>query len=220
MHKQMYWVDGPPGPVCATDRDLYLRLVGAGREMTTAGRSLDEFLRAWWLVSRPMAARVRLDADTVAAMVTAALRPAWRTTSYALADAPAVHADWEQVVLSQIADLADFAEADLLRTVGTAVGTVGTGAPAADMDAPRPSGSVRATGVRWYNLDPRAYLASGMAGSLLRRGDAVGSCSDVPGPVTPATPEAGPGKGRPGTLSWADLVHVSICGQEYQEQAM
>lgn len=46
VHKQTYWVDGPSASVCATNRDLYVRLVDAGERMAAAGRSLDKFLRA------------------------------------------------------------------------------------------------------------------------------------------------------------------------------
>jgi hypothetical protein len=71
VHKQVYWLAGPPGPVYQTNRDLYLHLLRAGELMSAAGRTLDEFLRAWWLVSRPLSGRQRLDPDTVAAATTA-----------------------------------------------------------------------------------------------------------------------------------------------------
>lgn len=212
VHKQMYWVDGPPGPACGTNRDLYTRLVGAGGDMNIAGRTLEEFLRAWWLVSRPVAARARLELDMVAAMVTAAatiqpppLRPAWRTTSYGLAHDPVTYADWEQVVLSQIADLADFADAGPLD-------------PQAyfGIDAARPPGSVRATSSRWYNFDPQGYLECGMAGSLGGWDEADGLRIPLPGPVIAAAPEPKPGERPLNTLSWADLADLSICGQIYE----
>jgi hypothetical protein len=161
VHKQMYWVEGPPGPICGSNRDLYARLVGAGEAMTTAGRALDEFLRAWWLVSRPVAAQVRLQLDTVAAMVSAAatidpppLRSAWRTASYALTHEPAAYADWEQVVLSQIADLADLVVAGPLDPYAYLVVRAGS-----------PSGVIRrrparqADGVRAAGFAPSAGAA-------------------------------------------------------------
>ncbi|GAA2109949.1 hypothetical protein [Actinomadura alba] len=214
VHKQMYWVAGPPGPVCRTDRDLYVRLVGAGRRMVAAGRTLDEFLRAWWLVGRPMAARPRLEPDAVAAMITAAtvidpppLRAAWRTASYESTPVPADHSGWEQVVLSQIADLADLADE---AGVG---GAVPADTPASGANVPRPPGVVRATGVRWYNLDPQAYLECGAASSLRGREGADGSSSGAPGSIAPPTARAEPGERLPDALSWADLVRLSHCGQ-------
>ncbi|SCL20918.1 hypothetical protein GA0074692_1027 [Micromonospora pallida] len=117
VHKQTYWVDGPPGPVCRTNRDLYRRLVSEGERMNAATRSLDVFLRAWWRVARPLSDRVSLDLDTVAAMVAAAgmvepapLQASWRSASFRYTDEPTSYADWEAIVLSQIADLADFAD--------------------------------------------------------------------------------------------------------------
>jgi hypothetical protein len=163
--------------------------------MATAGRTLDEFLRAWWLVSRPVAGQTRLQPDTVAAMICVAatidpppLRPGWRTSSYGLAHEPASYGDWEQVVLSQIADLADLAE----------VGPIDP-YPRFGVDVPRPPGSRRATGSRWWNLDPKGYLAHGMAGSL-------GGGDEAPEP----------GERPLSDLSWADLAQLAISGQEYE----
>ncbi len=212
VHKQTYWVAGPPGPVCATNRDLYVRLVGAGERMNSDGRGLEEFLRAWWLVSRPLSGRGRLDLDTVAAMVAAAatvqpppLPAAWRTARFRVVDEPDGYPDWEAVVQSQVADLADFADQGPLDEYA-----------AFGVDAPRPPGSVRATGDRWYNFDPRGYLECGMAGSLGGWDDADGLRRAVPGPVVPLTPEPDPGERAVDALSWADLAHLAICGQQYE----
>src|SRR5687768_14787290 len=108
-HKQLYWVAGPSRPSCATNRDLYLRLLAEGERMSGTGRGLRQFLLAWWLVSRPLADRERLDLDTVAAMVAAAatiappqMPPAWRTTRYAPVVDPGGYADWEAIVQSQV----------------------------------------------------------------------------------------------------------------------
>ncbi|MBO4205843.1 hypothetical protein GSF22_07460 [Micromonospora echinofusca] len=212
VHKQTYWVDGPPGPVCATNRDLYVRLVDAGERMTDSGRTLDGFLRAWWLVARPLAGRRELDLDTVAAMVVAAgtvppppLLTSWRTAEFAHVDEPADHADWERIVLSQIADLADFADQGPLDEHAYF-----------GVDAPRPAGCVRATDRRWYNFDPRGYLECGMAGALGGWDEADGLRVPVPGPVLPLRPEPAPGERPLPTLTWADLADLAICGQEYE----
>jgi hypothetical protein len=212
VHKQTYWVAGPPGPVCVTNRDLYLRLVGEGERMNANGRSLAEFLRAWWLVSRPLSGRGRLDLDTVTAMVTAAatvqpppLPAAWRSSWFRAVDEPACYADWEAVVQSQVADLADFADQGPLDEYA-----------AFGVDAPRPAGCVRANGSRWYNFDPRGYLECGMAGSLGGWDEGDGVRKPVPGPVVPLAPEPDPGERIVDALSWAVLAHLAICGQEYE----
>lgn len=211
-HKQTYWVDGPPGPVCRTNRDLYQRVVGEGQRMNKAGRSLDVFLRAWLLVGRPLACRGSLDLDTVAAMIVAAgtvdpppLPASSRSASFSYRAEPATFADWEAVVLSQVADLADFADQGPLDKYA-ALGT----------DAPRAPGCVRATGARWYNFDPRAYLECGMAGSLGGWEEEDGLRRPVPGPVVPLFDEPEPGERAVTALGWADLADLARCGQEYE----
>jgi hypothetical protein len=70
-HKQLYWVAGPPGPALRTNRDLHEELVRLGELMSSSGRTLGEFLRAWWWVSRPLAGKDTLEADSLAAMIAA-----------------------------------------------------------------------------------------------------------------------------------------------------
>jgi hypothetical protein len=211
-HKQLYWADGPTEPSCRTNRDLYVRLLDAGRRMTDAGRTLDEFLRAWWLVAKPLCRADRLDLDSVAALVEAAARveppplsPAWRTARFPFVSDPATFGDWESIVLSQVADLADFADQgplDQWASLG--------------IDAPRPPGTVRATSDRWYNFTPSAYLECGTAGSLGGWDAGDGVRVPLPGPVTPLRAEPDPGPHAIGTLTWADLADLAICGQLYE----
>lgn len=212
VDRSSFQVSGPADPACRSNRELYARLVTVGEQMNAAGRSLDEFLRAWWLASRPVAGWARLEPDVVAAMVVSAatigpppVRQEWRTTSYDLARQPASYADWERVLLSQIADLADFADAGSLDEYAVF-----------GVDVPRPPGVARATGVRWYNFDPRAYLECSMAGSLGGWDEADGLRKAVPGPVIPLTLEPEPGEQPLNTLTWGDLAELAICGQEYE----
>ncbi|WP_432824532.1 hypothetical protein [Dactylosporangium sp. CA-092794] len=210
-------VDGPGEPACRTNRDLYNRLVGDGERMRAAGRGLEEFLRAWWRVGRELAGRERLDLDDIAAMVAAAAAieapppdPAWRTADLrpaeADADEPETFRDWEAVVLSQIADLADFAER----------------APVDDqavfgVDAPRADGCRRATGGRWYNFDPMSYLECGMAGTLGGWSEEDGIRVPVPAPVVDLVrlaPE--PGGWPVDVVEWGDLADLARCGQDYE----
>lgn len=187
VHKQMYWVSGQPGPQCASADDLCARLTETALAMSDAGRTLDEFLRAWWQVSAPLAMTPKLDGDTVAAMIAVAavitpppLHPVWRTRMY-VANAPETYADWERIIVSQIADLADFADAG------------GLGAQSYfGADAPRPADCTRATSRRWFNFDPQAYLTCGLQGSLARGVSAADG------------------------FSWGDLARLAICGQIYE----
>ncbi|MBO0871274.1 MAG: hypothetical protein J2P15_22195 [Micromonosporaceae bacterium] len=213
-HKQTYWLSGPPGPVCRTNRDLYLRLLTAADRIRAAGRSLDEFLRAWLVVGKVVADRTRLDLDTVAAMVTAAatvppppLPAAWRTASHPDADiddASATFDSWQSVIRSQVADLADLADQGPLDQDAYF-----------GIDLPRPLGRRRATARRWYNFDPHGYLECGMAGTLGGWDTDDGQRVPVPGPVDPTVPED-PGEYTVDSLTWADLTLLAIQGQRYE----
>jgi hypothetical protein len=210
--EQTHWLAGPPEPACRTNRDLYVRLVDDGERMNANGRSLDEFLRAWWLVSRHLSGRTQFDLDTVAAMVAAAttvtpapISPAWRSASFTWVDEPISYAHWEAIVLSQIADLADFADQGPLDAYA-----------AFGINAPRPPGRQRATDSRWYNFDPKAYLECGMAGSLGGWDEADGLREPVSGAVIPLMQEPGPSEWTIDTISWNDLATLTICGQMYE----
>ena len=210
--QKTYWLEGPPEPVCHTNRDLYVRVVREGKRMDAASRSLDAFLRAWWHVGQSLSSQARFDLDTVAAMVAAAgtvepppLREAWRTATYHDTDEPTTFADWEAIVLSQIADLADFADHGPLSkyaALGAAV--------------PRAEGCVRATAGTWYNFDPQSYLECGLAGSLGGWAEDDGLRKPVPGPVVPLVSEPEPGEHPVDALDWADLADLARCGQEYE----
>jgi hypothetical protein len=118
-------------------------------------------------------------------------------------EVPASYADWEAIVLSQIADLADLADQGPLDEYAYF-----------GVNAPRPEGCVRATGNRWYNFDPRGYLECGMAGSMGGWDDGIRK--PVPGPVLPLGPEPAPGDRSLAAVSWADLAELARCGQEYE----
>ncbi|GAA4245383.1 hypothetical protein GCM10022255_012520 [Dactylosporangium darangshiense] len=205
-------VDGPGEPACATNRDLYRRLVAEGVRIRGSGRDLAAFLRGWRLAGRAFDGREWLEADEVAAMIVAAGTldpgaddPAWRSAQYEYVEEPATFAEWEAIVLSQLADLADFAEQgplDPMASFGT--------------DAPRPEGCRRATMRRWYNFDPRTYLECGVAGTLGGWDEEDGLRIPVPGPYTLLRPEPEPGHHPVGVLGWDVLAELARCGQEYE----
>jgi hypothetical protein len=211
QHKQLYWVDGPAEPALRTNRDLYSRLIELGRGMGGTGRTLDELLRSWWWAGQALAGHAELELDSVAAMFMVAataqppaLLPSWRTSSFAIADGLS-YRDWEAVLLSQIADLADLAEAGPMPQWASL-----------GIDVVRPPGVSRATGPRWYNVEPSSYLECGVAGSLGGDDPADGLRVAVPGDYTPLRPEPEPGVRELPVLSWADLVELAVCGQQYE----
>lgn len=210
-HKQHYWVMGPKDPALRTNRELYLHFLQLGQEARSASWSLSAFLRALWKVSGPLRDREGVEPDDVAAMFTAAalsppppFDPAWRTKDLSLTgDEPADHADWERVLLSQLADLEDFAESPPGPRARFGV------------DAPRPSGSGRrATPARWYNFDPATYLECAVAGS-------IGGWDAADGARVPLADSGGVAPPRSyvrdvTAMSWADLARIAVCGQMYQ----
>ncbi|MFI0352198.1 hypothetical protein [Actinomadura sp. 9N407] len=210
-HKQIYWVTGPSGPAVRTNRDLYLHFLQLGQDARAASWSLSAFLRALWKVSGPLRDRDRLHPDDVAAMFSAAATvppaaydPSWSTRDLSLpGDEPHGHADWERVVLSQLADLEDF----LTHPPG----------PQArfGVDAPRPPGSgARATPRRWYNFDPATYLECAVAGSLGGWDAADGA--RVPLPKPDGQPPARSYVRAMTGMSWGDLARIAVCGQLYE----
>ena len=202
QHRQTYRIEGPPARE-STNRELYLRLLDAGER--AGERSLDEYLRAWWRVSRAVTS---LDPDTVAAMFLAAavvepapFRPAWRPASYEYVEEPSAYGHWAAIVLSQLADLADFGELPPHASLGLTV--------------TRPEGVRRATDMCWYNFDPKAYLECGMAGTFGGWDLGDGVRKPVNGPVHPEVPPD-PGVTPLGALSWGDLAELAINGQQYE----
>ncbi|MBW8487126.1 hypothetical protein [Actinomadura parmotrematis] len=206
-HKQTYWVAGPAEPVLRTNRDLYLHLLRLGQDLRAASWSLSGYLRGLWRAAGPLADRDELSPDDVAALFSAAqLVPpvpyngAWTVTDFTLPRGePSSHADWERVVLSQIAYLEDFVTAPP--------------GPRARFgaDAPRPPGSGRrATPARWCNFDPATYLECAVAGSV--GGWDAGDGAREPragGPARSPVRDLAP-------FGWGDLCRMLACGQLYE----
>ncbi|MFC6936564.1 hypothetical protein ACFQHO_44080 [Actinomadura yumaensis] len=165
-HKQTYWIDGPPGPVVRTNRDLYLHFLHIGQEARAASWSLSAFLRALWKVSGPLRDRGELDPDDVAAMFSAAATtpPAefdagWRAKDLSLpGDEPEGYADWERVILSQLADLEDFVAAPRARRRASASRRRARRGRAA---APPPRSGTTSTPRRTWSARSRAASAAG-----------------------------------------------------------
>jgi hypothetical protein len=210
-HKQVYWVEGPLGPVLRTNRDLYLHFLRLGRQAKSTSWSLSAFLRGLMKVTEPLADRTALDLDDVAAMFSAATAtspppydPEWSKRDLALpGDRPVDHADWERVILSQLADLEDF------------VSFPPGGLARYGVSAPRPpGGGRRCTPARWLNFDPAAYLECAVAGAL--GGWEPSDGARVPLPPKPGSPPLVSPVRPIAALSWTDLSRLAACGQLFE----
>ncbi|GAA3206719.1 hypothetical protein [Actinocorallia longicatena] len=205
QHKQTYWVDGPDDPQLTTNRDLYLTVLKIGRDARAASWSLSAFLRSMWKVSSGLRARPHLTLDDVGALFSAAgstpppsYDEAWTTKDLDLTGAPRSYADWERVLLSQIADLEDFVARPPVRDDGDGV------------QAPRPEGTGRrATPALWRNFDSAAFVECAIAG-------AFGGWSASDGARLPKDdgPRQSPVRDIP-EIPWLELARMLVCGQNY-----
>jgi len=205
QHKQTYWLDGPEGPVLTTNRDLYLHVLKIGRDARAASWSLSAFLRTLWKTSTALRGRETVELDEVAALFAAAgsnppppYDPGWTTKDLTISgDAPSSYEDWENVLLSQIADLEDF----LTDPRGARQDEI--------VLAPRPEGTgARSTPRRWRNFDPASYVECAVAGSL--GGWKVEDGGRVP--EEGSTLKESPVR-EVGEFDWVELSRLIVCGQ-------
>jgi hypothetical protein len=130
------------------------------RELPAIGdatvRPLEEYLRTLWQLGRSAHTLTELPAARFAGLLRAAATApappfddAWRTTDFTVTETMAGFEVWERVILSQVADLRDFAD-------GVA------------RDA-----AVRACGFHWHNTTVAPFLACGLAGALTPEPDAL-----------------------------------------------
>ncbi len=123
------------------------------RELLAIGEStdrpLEEYLRTLWLLGSTSRDLPELPAALFLGLLrdagTAPVPPfdeAWRTADFGVTESMAGFDVWERVILSQVADLRDFADG-----------------------VPR-DGAVRACGFRWHNRAVEPFLACGLAGAL------------------------------------------------------
>jgi|1185.fasta_scaffold87895_1 hypothetical protein len=125
---------------------LHRELPGIGER---TGRSLEEYLRTLWQLGRSERTLAELPAARFAGLLRAAatapapaFEDAWRTADFTVTESMAGFEVWERVILSQVADLRDFADG-----------------------APREA-ATRACGPRWHNTTVAPFLACGLAGAL------------------------------------------------------
>jgi hypothetical protein len=153
-HRQLYQVVGPPGAAVRTNADLYELCCSIPD--VAGDRDLQTFLLALYRISGAVDGQDRIAAETFGALLLAAataepaaVDPAWRLADLSIpADGPFGHRHWQRVLLSQAADLADFAE------------DPPDGATAYfGMPCRHPAGAgPRSCAGYWYNQDLASYL--------------------------------------------------------------
>lgn len=192
-NRRTHWVEGPPGPAVRTNRDLYLVFLHLGQEARAASWSLSAFLRSLWKVSATLSDQERLEPDDVAAMFAAAsttppagFDPAWSGKDLSLPGGePHGYADWERVLLSQIADLEDFLAAPRARRPGSAWTRPGRPAPA---PAPPPRAGTTSTRRPTWNARSPAASAAGTPATARGCRCPPAPASRRPGPMSAPSP--------------------------------
>ncbi|WP_051579624.1 hypothetical protein [Pseudonocardia acaciae] len=191
-----------------TNREVYHAVL---RAADGTSRTLEEYLLALWVLGRAERDRDSLPPERFAMLLTRAVSapvPAfddsWRTAELGLSGSESGFDAWERTILSQIADLRDFAEGpkqDYLE--------LGVEAPR------RPDAGTRANGPIWYNHSVPGYLECAMAGTLGGWDINDGIRKPVSVPTFHIYPEPDTIGPLP-LLTWPDMTDFLICGQEYE----
>lgn len=189
-----------------TNRDLYRNIRGLRDEWADRQPLLEEYLRSLWMIVRDDTAGsiYEMTAERLFGWCVAALEapppafdPAWLDLApsdwYDEAGDEAGFADWEHVILWQIADLRRMADAGTLN------------------DPYRYFGIASPSGASWYNFTPLGYLECGIRGTF------GGYAEDE---VTVLIPAESGSNDSPvyelPPLPWAALCQVLECGQIYE----
>ena len=132
---------------------LHRELLAIGE---STGRPLEEYLRTLWRLGSSGRTLAELPATRFVELMRGAgtappppFEDSWRTADFAVTESMAGFEVWERVILSQVADLRDFADG-----------------------VPRDA-TVRACGFRWHNTTVAPFLASGLAGALAAEPDSL-----------------------------------------------
>lgn len=191
-----------------TNRGIYRRILDTTRDVS---RSLEEYLRALWRLGSGQQDCATVPAALFGDLVIQAIHaPAppfddrWRSMDFDLGATGSEFDAWERVILSQIADLRDFAEGPEQHF------------PEFGVDAPRRlTGGNRASPLRWYNHSVPTYLECAMAGAFggWDLGDGIRKL--LPDPTGRFQPEPREAIVLP-ALSWTEMTEFLICGQIYE----
>lgn len=197
-----------------TNRDLYLAVRGLLERHASAGRTLEHYLLALWRLAAPLGHQPAIPTDDLIRLLDDAFTApvpvfgdAVRVLARAAEDADGF-AGWERLILWQIRDLREMAEAGTLRSEDPWFG----------LDAPR--------GGRWYNFDPAGFLEAATEGTFGGWEPEDGGRMLVPGPVavlgedgriTSADPSELERPTVPlAAISWDDFAHFLQSGQWYE----
>ena len=181
-----------------TNRDLYL-LVQRLQETFhgRAVRSLEEYLRALWSLAAegrdapPSVLEVSRWIEAALSYPAPPFQPSWQELEPPVADEVASFAEWQRLILSQVADLHQM---DAAGQLDNEYRFFGLQSPA---------------GRSWFNFDVFTYLECGIRGAL-------GGYQEEDAPVPPpGEPAEGPTFAVP-HFSWGAFAEILLCGQIYE----
>lgn len=188
-----------------TNSDLYLAVVALGKSEAAQSRTLDEYLRAFWLAGYDHRDLDTLPlADFICLLGTALdgpvppFDPFWAKEDLSHTDGVDAFTVWARILRAQICDIRELTAAGLYDNPNRHHGVT----------APRPYGVPhRPIPDRWCNFDITSYLECGVEGAF------GGWRPEFDGAVVDGDP------GEPlklDRLTWADITKFTICGQSYE----
>jgi hypothetical protein len=188
-----------------TNSDLYLAVVTLGKSEPAQLRTLDEFLRAFWLAGYDHREQGSLSPAEFLGLLTTALDgpvpafdPFWAKEDLSLTDGVDAFTIWARTLRAQICDIRELSVAGLYQNLNRHHGVT----------APRPNGvEQRPTPVTWYNFDVPSYLECGVEGSF------GGWRPEFDGAVVDGEPCEPLQLSR---LTWTELTKFTVCGQSYE----
>jgi hypothetical protein len=188
-----------------TNSDLYLAVVALGESEPAQRRTLDEYLRALWLLGyeydRSEALTPVEFLDLLGIALDSPVPPFDRFwTKEDLSDTEGLDdfTIWARTLRAQICDLHELAAGGLYENPNRHHGVT----------APRPYGvQHRPIPVRWCNFDVASYLECGVEGAF------GGWLPEFDGAVVDSHPSEPLQLDR---LTWSDITRFSICGQSYE----
>lgn len=188
-----------------TNSDLYLAVVTLGESEPAKCRTLDEYLRAFWLAGYDYRDAATLSPGDFLGLLATALDgpappfdPFWAKEDLSHTDGVDPFTVWARTLRAQICDIRELAKDGLYENPNRHHGVT----------APRPYGvEHRPIPDRWCNFDITSYLECGVEGAFGGwRPEFDGAVVDGE-PCEPLQLER---------LPWGELTKFTICGQSYE----
>ena len=188
-----------------TNSDLYLAVVSLGESEPAQRRTLDEYLRAFWLAGFDHDKAEALSPveflDLLGSALDGPVPPFdsfWAREDLALTEGLDDYTIWARTLRAQICDIRELTAAGLYDNPNRHHGVT----------APRPYGvEHRPIPDRWCNFDITSYLECGVEGAF------GGWRPEFDGAVVDSEPYEPIQLDR---LTWADITKFTICGQSYE----